>query len=103
MNQSGAITDKAKELNTPPNAWPSARELADRQDERRLMLQFLPADRFLDQEHLNACAAGDHGGPNDPYRQMILRKAGAAVSGQLMLRPHEFEEYLAHVRDPQTR
>ena len=91
MDYRAAVTEQAKLLNEGRSVYEGGADRAEQQDMRRLMMEFLPPGRFLDQDHMTECASGEHGGPNDIYRQSILRRAGAAVSRQLILRPDELQ------------
>jgi len=98
MDQSGAVTDKAKELNAPPNAWASSAERAARQDERRMLMGYLPSERILDDEHMADLVEHVASWAPDIVRQAALRKAGSGQLRGRILRPDEYDALLAQVR-----
>lgn len=97
MNGSDINPDVAEKFKPGPAPYEGQAPAKEHEDVRRLMLEFLPPGRFLDQIHLTECATGEHGGPNDPWRRLLLMKRGAAVSQQLMLTPYELEALAARV------
>ena len=91
MDPSGAIHPDAIRLNAERTTYEGGARLADAHEARRMMILALPADKFLDREHLNDCINEVATWAPDVLRQAMLRKMGGDLAGGHLLRPDELE------------
>jgi len=102
MDESGAVTERARELNEGRVTYDGGAAKAAREDERRRLLEYLPSDKFLDQEHYTDVANDMYPNQRDRMRREIFVKAGVGVSRGSILRPDQYDALLAQVRAAKT-
>lgn len=99
MDQSGAITEQAKDLNDRRVTYDGGAARARAQDLRRVMLAGLPSERILDKEHMVDLVEDVATWAPDAVRQKALRKAGASQLWGRVLTPQEYADLEASARE----
>jgi hypothetical protein len=89
MDPSGAVTPEAIALNSERTTYEGGARLAQAHEERRMLILSTPADKFLDDEHLNDCINEVATWAPDVLRQKMLRKMAHDLARGHLLRPDE--------------
>ncbi len=103
MDQSGAVTEQAKALNSERVTYAGGAVLADAHEERRALIYATPPGKFLDEEHLNDCVTETATWQPDIMRQKMLLKLAGGLARSYILQPHEKAAIVAHWREDRQK